>query len=445
MICTEDSRCIASCGPRSSSYPTRMFTECTCTSDDGSITNICPYTKNKNVLCTSNGVCSSGASGHLKDIFIPTIYGFGGFVLLMCLIKIPCFMNRRSADRKNTREGTMVIIPVEQTVLSLSCLYCCSYKINHSDLIVNPHLIAHGLTAHEIGEKVRLVNQYLALPTSEFNAPSDGSKSRKYYTTKETICITSCIAAVCFPFIVLILIPVESDAIAIMSIVAFYGAVLVGPCVFACIQSVRLVQEKVRLDKFVKSHFADWKERGIITAVAYSAIRIGGSGGGGRRGRRGRRAAPDTLWRFQMKIQPHESVHVPLPVHDQLRPAENVQKPLNQPAIGMTVVSSNNNPNDSSLRVAQPLSVVVNDPAWTSHEWTSHMDENSGKTYFSNKNTGETTWETPSALKSWAQHVDPESRRLFYVNNSTGHTTWTAPDAHALAPPPPPPPTAPPI
>ena len=148
---------------------------------------------------------------------------------------------------------------------------------------------------------------------------------------------------------------------------------------------------------------------------------------------------------FQMKIQPHESVHVPLPVHDQLRPAENVQKPLNQPAIGMTVVSSNNNPNDSSLRVAQPLSVVVNDPAWTSHEWTSHMDENSGKTYFSNKNTGETTWETPSALKSWAQHVDPESRRLFYVNNSTGHTTWTAPDAHALAPPPPPPPTAPPI
>lgn len=159
MICTEDSRCIASCGPRSSSYPTRMFTECTCTSDDGSITNICPYTKNKNVLCTSNGVCSSGASGHLKDIFIPTIYGFGGFVLLMCLIKIPYFMNRRSADRKNTREGTMVIIPVEQTVLSLSCLYCCSYKINHSDLIVNPHLIAHGLTAHEIGEKVRLVNQ----------------------------------------------------------------------------------------------------------------------------------------------------------------------------------------------------------------------------------------------------------------------------------------------
>ncbi|XP_007482550.2 rho GTPase-activating protein 27 isoform X1 [Monodelphis domestica] len=84
-------------------------------------------------------------------------------------------------------------------------------------------------------------------------------------------------------------------------------------------------------------------------------------------------------------------------------------------------------------------------PISTSPVWETHTDLGSGRPYYYNPSTGETTWESPfgptesasspatslSPLGSpgdpeaeWDQYWDEESRRVFFYNPLTGETAW---------------------
>ena len=79
---------------------------------------------------------------------------------------------------------------------------------------------------------------------------------------------------------------------------------------------------------------------------------------------------------------------------------------------------------------------VVEEPQ--QEEWTTHMDESSGRRYSINNWTGETVWidaefaeEEEEAEKveepqqeEWTTHMDESSGRRYSINNWTGETVW---------------------
>ncbi|XP_020853188.1 rho GTPase-activating protein 27 isoform X2 [Phascolarctos cinereus] len=92
-----------------------------------------------------------------------------------------------------------------------------------------------------------------------------------------------------------------------------------------------------------------------------------------------------------------------------------------------------------------PAPAPVATPTSTSPVWETHTDLGSGRPYYYNPSTGETTWESPfghpecasspatslSPLGSpgdpeaeWDQYWDEESRRVFFYNPLTGETAW---------------------
>mmetsp|Transcript_3491 Transcript_3491/g.4105 ORF Transcript_3491/g.4105 Transcript_3491/m.4105 type:complete len:334 (+) Transcript_3491:67-1068(+) len=69
--------------------------------------------------------------------------------------------------------------------------------------------------------------------------------------------------------------------------------------------------------------------------------------------------------------------------------------------------------------------------------WTEHSDPGSGKNFFYNAGTGETSWERPKAAagapsalpEGWTEHSDPGSGRVFYYKAATGETSWEKPQS----------------
>ena len=75
--------------------------------------------------------------------------------------------------------------------------------------------------------------------------------------------------------------------------------------------------------------------------------------------------------------------------------------------------------------------------------WSSAIDPNSGRTYYVNSATGQTTWEPPAAApppanpppppgpppsgEKWNEVRDPNTGRVYYHNPQTGATSWTKP------------------
>ena len=70
--------------------------------------------------------------------------------------------------------------------------------------------------------------------------------------------------------------------------------------------------------------------------------------------------------------------------------------------------------------------------------WVAELDPTSGKYFYYNNTTGETSWTVPApavAASPWISEVDPTSGDTFYVNETTGVTTWDRPvdfDPHVL-------------
>ncbi|XP_069094174.1 rho GTPase-activating protein 27 isoform X3 [Pleurodeles waltl] len=89
----------------------------------------------------------------------------------------------------------------------------------------------------------------------------------------------------------------------------------------------------------------------------------------------------------------------------------------------------------------------------TIDEWETHTDQDSGKLFYYNSLTGETTWETPfyqsddpvnspnsvnseaSPIESeWERYFDEPTGRFFFYNSSTGETSWQPPEQEELSP-----------
>lgn len=74
--------------------------------------------------------------------------------------------------------------------------------------------------------------------------------------------------------------------------------------------------------------------------------------------------------------------------------------------------------------------------------WEQAVDPGSGRTYYCNRSTGETSW-TPPAVAApmaaapstmplpagWEQAADPASGKVYYFNRSTNQTSWEFPQA----------------
>ena len=70
-------------------------------------------------------------------------------------------------------------------------------------------------------------------------------------------------------------------------------------------------------------------------------------------------------------------------------------------------------------------------PTKRSDGWTEHRDPASGKVYYFNVETKETSWHKPVDAKSeWTEHVD-DSGRTFYYNSQTKESSWSKPAAVA--------------
>ena len=63
--------------------------------------------------------------------------------------------------------------------------------------------------------------------------------------------------------------------------------------------------------------------------------------------------------------------------------------------------------------------------------WVEQTDPSSGRSFFANAETGETTWIRPADMVSWFAKLDPNSGNTFYVS-SAGETVWTLPEGATL-------------
>ena len=99
-----------------------------------------------------------------------------------------------------------------------------------------------------------------------------------------------------------------------------------------------------------------------------------------------------------------------------------------------------------SLLFEMQSTFVAEDPL--PQGWNAFQDPSSGRTYYANEITGESTWDRPETTTTtvapspspspspdtnsdlpsgWAAYVDPGSGRTYYSNQSTGESTWDKP------------------
>jgi hypothetical protein len=68
--------------------------------------------------------------------------------------------------------------------------------------------------------------------------------------------------------------------------------------------------------------------------------------------------------------------------------------------------------------------------------WIEQNDPTTGRTFYTNQVTGESSWTNPNegvAQSEWVASVDPTSGRTFYTNSTTGESSWVEPTVTAEA------------
>ena len=74
--------------------------------------------------------------------------------------------------------------------------------------------------------------------------------------------------------------------------------------------------------------------------------------------------------------------------------------------------------------------------------WRPHVDHRTGKTYWANRATGETSWSAPvvpiaevasAGDAGWSTHCDPSTGKTYWANQATGETSWSDPVPVAVA------------
>jgi hypothetical protein len=100
---------------------------------------------------------------------------------------------------------------------------------------------------------------------------------------------------------------------------------------------------------------------------------------------------------------------------------------------------------DTNVISAEPISSEENeskDVGDSSDGWVEVQDPNTGKIYYYNKETNETSWEEPTSMSDeqitdddtssneqndWVETLDPTSGKNYYFNATTGVTSWDVP------------------
>ena len=101
---------------------------------------------------------------------------------------------------------------------------------------------------------------------------------------------------------------------------------------------------------------------------------------------------------------------------------------------------------DTNVTSAEPISSEENesnDAGDSSGGWVEVQDPNTGKIYYYNKETNETSWEEPTSMSDeqntdgddissneqndWVKTLDPTSGKNYYYNATTGVTSWDVP------------------
>ncbi len=91
---------------------------------------------------------------------------------------------------------------------------------------------------------------------------------------------------------------------------------------------------------------------------------------------------------------------------------------------------------DMRVRVApSPAPAPAPAPTSAASPWEQHADPSSGRPYWVNRATGESSWAPPPQApppppappprSAWEQHIDPGSGRPYWCNRATGETSWT--------------------
>jgi len=67
---------------------------------------------------------------------------------------------------------------------------------------------------------------------------------------------------------------------------------------------------------------------------------------------------------------------------------------------------------------------ITEETSWDlPHGWAQHVDDDTGKTYFEHIDSGEVHWEIP-ADQVWEEHVDEATGRVYYHNKITDESLW---------------------
>ena len=329
---------------------------------------------------TKGGGSNNVAEKLLFTFLIPSVFPLGAALLYFAISK--CVEHAQRPTFKKMQCESHIL---SMRLRSMHAFLCGgSFSLRVPDIHRNKHLLGHGLAPSDIADKFAAVNNFLSLPTSEFNRPRSGGNGPHYYSRLYPMNIVLFLVGHGF---VLYFLMTTDDTTFLVEHGALLPWVVNIVCIIAFIFISYAANERgamKRLNSFLASHFADWKERGIIVQVSTLTVRS-------RSRRRG--GGSSTTHMFQMVICTSGSTPAP-----QLDPNTMAQATQNTPmAVALVDISKNTNdtPLAPSFVPPPPPPMPPQSAGAISDAWVDAIDPNTGKKYWYNSLTNKTTWENP--------------------------------------------------